>query len=307
VLVYENSDGTHWNMVYVIATGGVWSAATVIATDGGTAPPGTITLPAWEYPHGVVDASDSFHGFVRKNELNPDPGPVTRETFHYFQIDATGALVTPVTPIEAARPGGRSTATRPRIFNGDLLFPVALGDSGVSPATTAAALYTGSPATAPVWPVAPQIFEPAHEELHSIDEPGVVLFEDATAGQIYLAWIFQPLDGSAIEIRRSINAGMGWGVNAQFYDLLTNPPNVTPAADQNISVLSGGEVGSVGAAIGVLDPDLEEGIGFFLTPGGPAPPGPFPVFGPAPLTGGTPSTPYTVAGTLIGVKRFKDC
>jgi len=308
VLVYENVDGGgNWNMVYRINTGGVWGSPTTIATNGGVFP--AITLPTWTFPKLVIDASNNALCFMVNIDANL-PGPSNGETFYFFKIDAVDILTAAVA-IETTRPsvsaGTGSCASQPRIFNGDLLLPAALADGSLPGIPVSMVLYTGSPAAAPVF--GPKtIFEAGFPTFLSIGQPAAVLFEEPSAGRIYFAWIYQPEDNSACEIRRSINGGSGWGATGVFYDLRTNPPNATPDADQFISVLSGGEVGSVGAAIGVLDPVLEDGIGFFLVPdAGPGPPVPVPIFGPVTLDGGEASVPYILNGCLLGIKRFKEC
>lgn len=268
-------DVTQTSLGFRVLSSGVWGTYTVIAPgDDGT-------LDQYSVPAIVLDSGGVTHVFSLKSYV------ILAQAYlgvAYQQIDALDAF-TAVVLLTPDIANYNPAFGRPIEFGDSVCLPVysTVSSTGGTISFIAQSII-GTPLSTPTF----TITQLDSGESQVFDSECCQFTIDG--GNLWALWLYWP-DETAIEIRRSINTGSGWGTNEVYYDLLTNPPNALPAANQAIFGFTCASVASVGVVFTDNDPSNISFEAYYIT------------------GSATPPVPAGVAASQLvfyGVRRVKD-
>jgi hypothetical protein len=236
---------------------GAWSAFTVLESEGAGFPP---TQPTFSIPSVGIDAADTAHVAYLNSSTGLNGG------MKYLNITIGGAVSAPAQII----PLIGNNQPRPgviKFLGANIFIPVTVTVGGGTGSKITA--MVGTPLAAPVWTQTDLETTGAGVFLAS-QQATAILIDGLTATVV---WIHNP-DATSIQLNRSVFLNPAWDVAAVFYDLIANPPNAQPPANEFIASLSVGKIGSQGAVIVTSDASGLGAVGYLLFQGAAAPPAP---------------------------------
>jgi len=236
---------------------GAWSAFTVLESEGAGFPP---TQPAFGPISAGVDVADTTHIAYMNSSTGLNGG------MKYLNITIGGAVSAPAQIIPLVgnnqpRPGV------PKFLGANILIPVTQTVGGGTGSKIT--MMVGTPLAAPVWTETD--LETTGAGVFLAGQQAIAVLIDGTTATA--VWIHNP-DSTSIQLNRSVFLNPAWDVPGVFYDLIANPPNSIPIADQFIASLSVGKIGSQGAVIVTGDPSDTGAVAYLLFQGAAPPPAP---------------------------------